>query len=77
MGQVTYELAGRITIQHQPQLAGSDLKTQVDDQLPEMGWGFHCDFNNDLWSCALPPEAESLLDRSFSLEDMIRASVRN
>ncbi|CAL1141764.1 unnamed protein product, partial [Cladocopium goreaui] len=50
---------------------GKDIS--VDDQLPEMGWGFHCDFNNDLWSCALPPEAESLLDRSFSLEDMIRS----
>jgi len=45
----------------------------VDDQLPEMAWGFDCDFHNDLWSCALPPEAESLLDRSFSLQDMIRS----
>mmetsp|Transcript_23848 Transcript_23848/g.49490 ORF Transcript_23848/g.49490 Transcript_23848/m.49490 type:complete len:609 (+) Transcript_23848:54-1880(+) len=45
----------------------------VDDQLPEMAWGFDCDFHNDLWSCALPPEAGSLLDRSFSLQDMIRS----
>eukprot|EP00435_Cladocopium_sp_Y103_P054864 s831_g18.t1 len=45
----------------------------VNDQLPEVPWGFHCDFHSDLWSCALPPEAESLLDRSFSLEDMIRS----
>ena len=52
------------------------LFRQVDDQLPEMAWGFDCDFHNDLWSCALPPEAESLLDRSFSLQDMIRASAK-
>mmetsp|Transcript_76187 Transcript_76187/g.120415 ORF Transcript_76187/g.120415 Transcript_76187/m.120415 type:complete len:597 (+) Transcript_76187:28-1818(+) len=45
----------------------------VDDQLPETAWGFDCDFHNDLWSCALPPKAASLLDRNFSLEDMIRS----
>ena len=51
------------------------LFRQVDDQLPETAWGFDCDFHNDLWSCALPPKAASLLDRNFSLEDMIRASA--
>jgi len=50
---------------------GKDLN--VNYQLPEVAWGFHCDFHRGLWSCRLPPEAESLLDRSFSLEDMIRS----
>eukprot|EP00435_Cladocopium_sp_Y103_P041212 s1828_g11.t1 len=53
----------------------ADRFRAVSAQLPEMAWGFHCDFHNDLWSCALPPEAESLLDRSFSLEDMIRSKA--
>ena len=59
-------MAQSLTRRHGKQLS-------VNDQLPEVPWGLHCDFVNDLWSCALPPEAESLLDRSFSLEDMMRS----
>ena len=59
-------MAQSLTRRHGKQLS-------VNDQLPEVPWGFHCDFVNDLWSCALPSEAESLLDRSFSLEDMMRS----